>query len=261
MSKAKEMWKKFWINVWEIIKESFVLVTFFGILSGIAFIGTITEDWCGPMSEGFNGKRIAFLVVVAVLLLAYAGVMAYAFGGKGYEMLVSGNMKRMSAEQLGSQMKISSHKEEMEYREWKGFAIGGVIAFFTVLFGVLVGINGDTVNEAFQSLSTTEEAGAAFNNQGMAIFVLVSMLCCGWSLLPFAYLNVSGVAVSYYWSCLFGLLPIIIAGIFYIVGAYAARAKRVRAQEKADRAAAEEANKPRKVNYGALPGTKPKKRK
>ena len=127
MSKAKENWKKFWVNVWEIIKESFVLVTFFGILSGIAFIGTLNEEWCGPMSEGFNGKRIAFVVVVIVMLAAYAGAMAYAFGGKGYEMLVSGNMKRMSAEQLGTQMKISSHKEVMEYREWKGFAIGGVI--------------------------------------------------------------------------------------------------------------------------------------
>ncbi len=260
MSKAKENWKKFWVNVWEIIKESFVLVTFFGILSAIAFLGTISEDMCGKIAEGFNGARIAFLVVVVVLLLAYAGAMAYAFGGKGYEMLVSGNMKRMSAEQLGSQMKISSHKEEMEYREWKGFAIGGVIAFFTVLFGILVGINGDVVNEAFRSLSL-EESATPFDNRGMATLVFVSMFCCGWSLLPFAYLNLSGVAISYFWSCLFGLLPIIVAGVFYIVGAYATRAKRLRAQENADRAAAEEANKSKKVNYGALPGTKPKKRK
>ena len=261
MSKAKETWKKFWRNVWEIIKESFVLVTFFGILSAIAFIGTINEEWCGKIAEGFNGARIAFLVVVAVMLLAYAGAMAYAFGGKGYEMLVSGNMKRMSAEQLGSQMKISSHKEEMEYREWKGFAIGGVIAFFTVLFGILMGIKGDAVNEAFRSLSLAGETAAPFENKGDAILVLVSMLCCGWSLLPFAYLNLSGIAASYFWSCLFGVLPIIVAGIFYIVGAYATRAKRMRAQENADRAAAEEANKPKKVNYGALPGTKPKKKK
>lgn len=261
MSKTKESWKKFWANVWETIKSSFILVTFFGILSGIAFIGTINEDWCGPISEGFNGARIAFLVVVAVLLAAYAGAMAYAFGSKGYEMLVSGNMKRMSAEQLGTQIKISSHKEEMEYREWKGFAIGGVIAFFTVLFGVLVGINGDAVNDAFRSLAVEGETGVPFENKATAALVLISMLCCGWSLLPFAYLNVGGIAVSYFWSCLFGLLPIAVAGIFYIVGAYGARAKSVRAQENADRAAAEEANKPRKINYGGLPGTKPKKKK
>ena len=261
MSKAKENWKKFWVNVWETIKSSFILVTFFGILSGIAFIGTINKDWCGPIAEGFNGKRIAFLVVIAVLLAAYAGAMAFGFGGKGYQMLVSGNMKRMSAEQLGTQMKISSHKEEMEYREWKGFAIGGVIAFFTVLFGILVGINGDGVNEAFRAIAAESEEAAPFNNKGVAILTLISMLCCGWSLLPFAYLNVSGIAVSYFWSCLFGLLPIIVAGIFYIVGAYAARGKSLRAQENADRAAEEEANKPRKINYGGLPGTKPKKRK
>ncbi len=261
MSKAKENWKKFWVNVWETLKSSFILVTFFGILSGIAFMGTINEDWCGPIAEGFNGARIAFLVVIAVLLAAYAGAMAYGFGSKGYQMLVSGNMKRMSAEQLGSQIRMSSHKEELEYREWKGFAIGGVIAFFTVLFGILVGINGDGVNEAFRSLTAQGEEVIPFNDRGVAILVLFSMLCCGWSLLPFAYLNVSGIAVSYYWSCLFGLLPIIVTGIFYIVGAYAARAKAARAQANADRAAEEEANKPRKINYGGLPGTKPKKRK
>ena len=261
MSKAKENWKKFWANVWETLKGSFILLAFFGILSAIAFIGTLIEDWCGPISEGFNGKRIAFVVVIPVLLAAYAGAMAYGFGGKGYEMLVSGNMKRMSAEQLGTQIKISSHKEAMEYREWKGFAIGGVVAFFTVLFGVLVGINGDAVNEAFLSLTLEEETVAPVVDKGMASLMMISMLCCGWSLMPFVYMNLSGIAVSYYWSCLFALIPILVTGIFYIVGAYAARAKRMRAQENADRAAAEEANKPRKVNYGALPGTKPKKRK
>jgi hypothetical protein len=261
MSRAKENWKKFWLNVWETLKGSFILVTFFGILSGIAFIGTINADWCGPISEGFNGKRIAFLVVVVVLLGAYAGAMAYGFGGKGYQMLVSGNMKRLSAEQLGTQMKISSHKEEQEYREWKGFAIGGVIAFFTILFGILAGVNGDGINAAFRALATESGEVAPFEDKGVAILMLISMLCCGWSLLPFAYLNVSGIAISYYWSCLFGLIPILVTGIFYIVGAYGARAKSVRAQENADRAAAEEANKPKKVNYGGLPGTKPKKRK
>ena len=261
MSKAKENWKKFWENVWETIKSSLILVIFFGMLSGISFIGTINEEWCGSMSEGFNGARIAFVVIVVVLLAAYAGFMGYAFGGKGYEMLVSGNMKRLSAEQLGSQMKISSHKEVQEYREWKGFAIGGVVAFFTLLFGILVGANGDGVNAAFKLLTTSSENATPFENKGVAILMLISMLCCGWSLLPFAYMNLSGIAVSYFWSCLFALIPVVVVGVFYIVGAYANRAKTVKAQQDADRAAEAEANKPRKVNYGGLPGTKPKKKK
>ena len=47
----------------------------------------------------------------------------------------------------------------------------------------------------------------------------------------------------------------------YIVGAYGKRKKRLREQEIADKEAAREANKEKKINYGGLPGTKPKKRK
>ena len=57
------------------------------------------------------------------------------------------------------------------------------------------------------------------------------------------------------------LLPILVSGGLYIAGAYGRRNKTIRQQEIAARAAAEEANKPKKINYGGLPGTKPKKKK
>jgi hypothetical protein len=49
----------------------------------------------------------------------------------------------------------------------------------------------------------------------------------------------------------------------YIAGAYARRNKAIRQQLLAEQAekAEEERRKNKKVNYGALPGTKPKKRK
>jgi hypothetical protein len=46
----------------------------------------------------------------------------------------------------------------------------------------------------------------------------------------------------------------------YIAGAYSRRSKRLRQQRLEDKAV-EAANKPKKINYGGLPGTKPKKRK
>ena len=67
--------------------------------------------------------------------------------------------------------------------------------------------------------------------------------------------------VSFYWSILLGILPVIVSGVFYIVGAYAARNKAVRKQEEADRASKAVLEKPKKINYGGLPGTKPKKKK
>ena len=67
--------------------------------------------------------------------------------------------------------------------------------------------------------------------------------------------------ISYFLTCLFALVPIAVSGGFYIAGAYARRAKAVRQQLIADKAAEAEVNRVKKINYGGLPGTKPKKRK
>ena len=74
-------------------------------------------------------------------------------------------------------------------------------------------------------------------------------------------MNATGVSISYFISCLFALIPIAVSGVFYIVGAYSRRNKRLREQMIAQHAAEAEENKVKKINYGGLPGTKPKKRK
>ena len=80
-------------------------------------------------------------------------------------------------------------------------------------------------------------------------------------MIPLYLMNATGVYVNYYLSCLFVLIPIIVTGVFYIGGAYGRRNKRLREQLIAEKAAQAEANKVKKINYGGLPGTKPKKRK
>ena len=52
-----------------------------------------------------------------------------------------------------------------------------------------------------------------------------------------------------------------VSGGLYIAGAYGRRNKTLRQQEIAARAAEAEQSKPKKINYGGLPGTKPKKRR
>ena len=98
-------------------------------------------------------------------------------------------------------------------------------------------------------------------DKGAAIAFLIFSLLSGWSLLPFVFANLGGASVSYLVSLVLAVLPIIVTGVFYILGAYGRRAKTIKAQELADRAAAAEAAKPKKINYGGLPGTKPRKRK
>jgi hypothetical protein len=76
-------------------------------------------------------------------------------------------------------------------------------------------------------------------------------------------MNQAGIVVSYYYSILFALIPLLVSGCVYIAGAYARRNKVIRQQHLADLAAKaeEEKKKNKKINYGGLPGTKPKKRK
>ena len=261
MKKFKELMKILWANVWQVIKGSFLSLVFYGIASSVCFMALLNEEWTGPLSEGLNATRLMWLIIAAVLAAAYNGMVAFANGGRGYEMLVSGNMKRMSAERLGSQIKISVHKEVEEYRDWKGFVCGAVIAVFTVLFGILMEANATAVNEALVMMTKPVEEGAQAGSQSAAILLLVCLLLSGWSLLPFAFANMTGAAVSYMYSCLFGLIPILVTGILYIVGAYAKRAKAIKAQMAADAASKAQTEKPKKINYGGLPGTKPKKRR
>ena len=76
-------------------------------------------------------------------------------------------------------------------------------------------------------------------------------------------MNQAGIAVSYYYSLFLAILPILVTGGVYIAGAYARRNKALRQQHLAELAAKaeEEKKKNKKINYGGLPGTKPKKRK
>ena len=144
--------------------------------------------------------------------------------------------------------KISKYKYEKEYRVWKGFAAGAYVSFFILLTGLIFGIN--------QAKIDGNTMGA-----GLKIAYMICILLSGWSLLPLYYLNASGVSVSYFLSLPFALLPVIVTGGLYIAGAYYKRGKTIRAQEVEDRLRAEKENKETKVNYGALPGTKPRKRK
>ena len=82
-----------------------------------------------------------------------------------------------------------------------------------------------------------------------------------WSVIPMYLMNRTGIAISYYVSCVFALIPIAVTGGFYIAGAYARRAKRLREQLIAEKAQKADEEKVKKINYGGLPGTKPKKRK
>jgi hypothetical protein len=238
MATVKKKIKAFWIHTWELFKAALPSMVMY-FCAGLALMMLcIKED-----ATKWDGRAIAWVVVCNVVVAAYNFLMAFASGTTNYEMLVSGNLQRTSSE-----YKISTHKEAQEYRVWKGFAIGGFMAIFPIVFSILLGINQENIH--------TENAGG-----GMAWLTILSFFLSGWSSIPFFLMNTNGIVVSYFLSSLFALIPLAVSGGAYIAGAYAKRNKNLRERLIAEKIAEEEANKPKKINYGGLPGTKPKKKK
>lgn len=245
MAKYQKKGQLFWGQVWDLFKASLVPMLMCVFASSVLLLVIMNDA-----DTAWNSKKLVWTIILGVASTAYDGFIIYTKGGDSYEMLVSGNVKRRSATEDSDGYVISKHKYVKEYRVWKGFAIGAFTVMYTVITGLIFGANQQAidaqVNNGFSALS---------------VAVLLGFLLAGWSILPFFYMNASGISVSYYYSCLFAILPLVTIGVMYIVGAYARRAKtlkRLAAEEAALRAKEE---RKKKINYGGLPGTKPKKRK
>ena len=251
MAEMKTEFKKFRSQLWELIKTS-VPVTLMYLLAGSVLImitmqsGTDVNGEALPLK--WDNTKLIWTVVLGIACVLYNGVILWGCGGSHYEILVAGNVKRMSAEKLGVNYKISKHKVEQEYRPWKGFCMGALVGLFPLVLGIVFGCNHSFIHSGEPSL-------------GSGILVMVGFLLSGWCLIPFYFMNLGGVYASYFLCCLFAILPVITSGLCYIWGAYARRDKRLREETIKENQEKEKQNKAQKVNYGALPGTKPKKHK
>lgn len=247
MSKFKNKLKIVWKNFWECFVHSLTP----GIMYFLA--GAVLLYVLAKMEEDVDmSKLTTWAIVVGVIAVAYHGLLMWAHGGSHFEMLVSGNMKRRSSN-YGEELHISSHKIWKEYRPWKGFLSGFFTSVPLIIGAIVFGANAEEIS------STADTLG-----RGLGIAVIVFDLLAGWVLLPFQMSARLGANVNFYLLMLFALLQIAVSGGLYIAGAYSRRAKRIREQEIAAKAAAAEAearNRPKKINYGGLPGTKPRKRK
>ena len=243
MSNFKTKWKVFWRIVGECFMRSLTPSVMF-FVAGLVLLMLQSKNF------GLSAQ-MAWAALCAVVALAYNGFLMWICGGNHYEMLVSGNLKRRSAMQSGSELNMASYKFQKEYRPWKGFAI---VSLLLIVGSIVLGCNQTAIVEA----ATNEEVTLT---TGLAAVSLIFYCLAGWVLLPILELNIAGTTVSFFVGCAFALLPVCVSGGFYIGGAYGRRNKTVRQQEIAARAAEEEANRPKKINYGGLPGTKPKKRK
>ncbi|HIR22407.1 MAG TPA: hypothetical protein IAB32_01305 [Candidatus Scatosoma pullicola] len=247
MSGFKAKWKVFW----RIVRECFLRSLTPWLMYFVASIVMLTV-YSREMSLG---AQMAWAVICAVVAIAYNGLLMWVCGGTHYEMLVSGNMKRRSAMQTGGELNITSYKFEKEYRPWKGFVIGAFVALLPIIGCIAFGCNQEELVRFAQA-----DDGEGLS-RGLAIMSLIFYFLAGWIVLPLLELNATGTAISFFVGCAFCVIPVFVSGGLYIAGAYGRRNKTLRQQEIAAKAAEEAANKPKKINYGGLPGTKPKKKR
>ncbi len=107
------------------------------------------------------------------------------------------------------------HRIEREYSPWKGFYIGFLIGVPVIVLGVLAGFFYD-------------EAGLFF------------LMFAGWAIVPvlwFGTKETGGPVASPFWSLLMILLPIIVSGVAYIVGAMVEKKRKAAEEERSERVA------------------------
>ncbi len=149
---------------------------------------------------------------------AFNAQLAYSYGKLHFDSYLTGCLHRQNV-----RMGIASggdHRPEQEYRPWKGFLIGFYVGLPVLIFGTL----------------------AIFRATWAWAEVLLDMFAA-WAILPiqwhrglkfpgendWAYPPVSGG-----WSLLSLLLPILVTGVFYIVGAYCEKRRKQAESRRAE---------------------------
>ena len=244
MAHFKKKFKFYAGYVWQLIKDALPAAVMYICAGSILMMAAIKVN---DTNVRFKDSAMVWTIVCLLAAVGYNALMSWANGGQQYEMLVSGNVRRRTEQMYGEGYKISKHKEVKEYRVWKGFVVGGIMSVFSIIVAIVWGVRGTDIT-------------ARVVEGKIALTEMTGILLSGWSVMPIYYANATGSNISYFVCLAFSMIPIAVTSAFYIGGAYSRRNKRLREQQIADKAA-EKATQTKKINYGGLPGTKPKKKK
>ena len=166
-------------------------------------------------SESLTWLKILLGTVCILIGALFNGHLAYNTGIMHYDALLTGNIHRKNIEQgIASG---GDHRPEREYAPWKGFYIGFLVGVPVIIVAGLACIPG-AINEA------------------MAVGQFLLLMFGGFAIVPvsWAYRGFEGgvPAGAYAWSLLMVLLPIIVTGVFYIVGAKVEKHKKQVIEER-----------------------------
>ncbi len=159
----------------------------------------------------------------------YNGHLCYQYGKLHYGALVAGDLHRRN--EAAGIASGGDHHVEREYSPWKGFYIGLLVGVPVLVLGCLAGGFYDVLaGNPEDSLSILPSAYAA----------LALVMFAAWAIMPALWIRnyVPGMTgVSLYWSLIMIVLPVVVSGIFYILGAHAERRSRLADAERERRLA------------------------
>lgn len=159
--------------------------------------------------------NVPLKVILGILCIvggmAYNAHLCYQYGKMHYDAYLTGNMHRQNA--VFGIASGGDHRVEREYRPYKGFLIGFYTGLPALIFGILAG---------------------CLPNAAGTVLTLFTMFA-GWAIVPVSWMrhpDIGNLNVSYFVSIAFIAIPVLVSGIFYLLGAM--KEKRVK-QAEADR--------------------------
>ncbi len=138
-------------------------------------------------------------IVLGVICILGGGFfnahLLYHTGILHYDNFITGNIHRRNA--LYGIQSGGDHRPEREFRPWEGFYIGLLISLPVLILGI-------------------------FAHYFYSVASLFFMMFAGWAIIPIAWFGTAeggGLLVDPLWSLLFMIMPILISGVAYLVGA------------------------------------------
>lgn len=205
--KQPTKWRLFWRIQKECLRRSVTVYLMYLFMSLIMLA-------CQAINENTTAIEIVLGIVCVLIGMAFNVHLCYHIGGDHYDAYLTGCMHRKNA--LFGIQSGGNHRVEREYRVYKGFLIGFYVGLIVIFLGILAGI--------FQG------------TEGGYYALLFLSMFGGWAIIPVGWLiSLVDGSISYFWSLVFVLIPILVSGISYIVGANLQRRRKEREAERRDR--------------------------
>ena len=196
-------WQLFWRiqkECWRRMGTPYLMYLFMSLL--LLALQAIVPDESTTLEMVLGSICIAFGAFFNAHLLYHTGILHY-------DNYLTGNIHRRNA-RLGIQSG-GDHRPEREFRPWKGFYIGLLVGVPVIILGILAHY---------------------FYVYASVFFAMFA----GWAIIPITWFGPGeggvGMKLDPLWSLIFVLLPVLVSGIAYLVGAFVERGRKLREEER-----------------------------